>query len=601
MMIKRILFFVLTLITSLQVWSDQVTFTASAPTSVVSGQQFRLSYKINTNKVKNFRAPEITGFTVLTGPSTSTQSSTQIIRGSISSIVTLTYTYLLLAEKEGEFMIPGATIVADGEPLTSNSLTIKVLPPDTPNNTGQQPSSSQQGVVSNSDLFMTASINRQTVYEQEAILLTFKVYTLVNLTSLSNKMPDLKNFHTQEVELPQNKELSYEQYNGKNYRTMVWSQYVLFPQQSGTLEIPPTTFEGVVSQPIQSDDIFDNFFNVGRYVDIKKTLTTPRITINVKPLPKSMTNDYYGGVGDFSVSSSVSTTELKANEAVTLRLVVSGTGNLKLIKTPEIEFPATFDVYDPKIDNKYTLKTTGHSGNKVFEYLAIPRHAGEYLIPSIEFHYFDPRSGTYKTHKTKEIKLSVAKGEGSVTSSVSGNISKEDLKYVGEDIRFNTTPDKLIDLNNIFFGSIKFYILLIVPLILLAGFVILSRKRVADNANTARNRTRRANRMATKRLLEANRYLKENKKELFYDEVLKALWGYVGDKLVIPVSQLSKDNIETALLDKGVLPELLTVFTNLLNDCEFARYAPDDDSVRMDFIYTNSIKVISEMENSIGK
>lgn len=601
MMIKRILFFVLTLITSLQVWSDQVTFTASAPTSVVSGQQFRLSYKINTNKVKNFRAPEITGFTVLTGPSTSTQSSTQIIRGSISSIVTLTYTYLLLAEKEGEFMIPGATIVADGEPLTSNSLTIKVLPPDTPNNTGQQPSTSQQGVVSNSDLFMTASINRQTVYEQEAILLTFKVYTLVNLTSLSNKMPDLKNFHTQEVELPQNKELSYEQYNGKNYRTMVWSQYVLFPQQSGTLEIPPTTFEGVVSQPIQSDDIFDNFFNVGRYVDIKKTLTTPRITINVKPLPKSMTNAYYGGVGDFSVSSSVSTTELKANEAVTLRLVVSGTGNLKLIKTPEIEFPATFDVYDPKIDNKYTLKTTGHSGNKVFEYLAIPRHAGEYLIPSIEFQYFDPRSGTYKTHKTKEIKLSVAKGEGSVTSSVSGNISKEDLKYVGEDIRFNTTPDKLIDLNNIFFGSIKFYILLIVPLILLAGFVILSRKRVADNANTARNRTRRANRMATKRLLEANRYLKENKKELFYDEVLKALWGYVGDKLVIPVSQLSKDNIETALLDKGVLPELLTVFTNLLNDCEFARYAPDDDSVRMDFIYTNSIKVISEMENSIGK
>lgn len=600
-MIKRLLFLILPLITTLQVWSEQVTFTASAPESVVAGQQFRLSYKVNTNKVKDFRAPGMTGFTVLTGPSTSTQSSTQIINGSMSSSVSITYTYLLLAENEGEFKIPGATIVANGTSLTSNSLTVKVLPTDNVSDTKQQSSKSQPGVVSNSDLFMTASINRHTVYEQEAILLTFKIYTLVNLTSLSNKMPDLKNFHTQEVELPQNKEMNYENYNGRNYRTMVWSQYVLFPQQSGVLEIPPTTFEGIVSQQIQSDDIFDNFFNVGRYVDIKKSLTTPKITVNVKPLPKGKTDAYYGGVGDFSISSDISTTELKTNEAVTVKVVVSGTGNMKLIQTPKIEYPATFDIYDPKIDNKYTLKTSGHSGNKVFEYLAIPRHAGEYSIPPIEFQYFDPRSETYKTIITKEIKLSIAKGEGSAASSVSGIISKEDLKYVGEDIRFNTTSNEFLDIENLFFGSFKFWVILFTPLIILLSFVVISRKRVADNANTAINRTKRANRVAKKRLLVANQYLKENKKDLFYDEVLKALWGYVSDKLVIPPSQLSKENIQAALLEKGVSIELSSMFTTLLDGCEFARYAPGDDSGRMDTIYADSIKVISQMENSIGK
>ena len=292
---KVILLFIL--ITSvLGAWADgNVTFTASAPDVVVSGDQFRLTYTVNTHKVRDFRAPNIKGFDVLMGPSRSQQSSTQIINGNVTSTSSITFTYILMADKEGTYTIPGATIVADGQNKTSNPVQIKVLPPDQTNgvgggnNSGGRTSSRSQvagSKITNQDLFITATASKTTVYEQEAILLTYKVYTLVNLRQLYGKMPDLKNFHTQEVELPQQKTFSLEHYNGRNYNTTVWSQYVLFPQQSGKMEIPSITFEGVIAQQVASDDPFDAFFNGGsNYVEVKKNIVTPKLTINVKALP----------------------------------------------------------------------------------------------------------------------------------------------------------------------------------------------------------------------------------------------------------------------------------------------------------------------------
>ena len=595
----------------LNVWADgNVTFVASAPDVVVSGDQFRLTYTVSTQKVRDFRAPNIKGFEVLMGPSRSQQSSTQIINGNVTSTSSITFTYILMADKEGTYTIPGATIVADGENKTSNSVQIKVLPPDQTGGSNSNGGSSGRtssrnqvagSKITNQDLFITATATKTTVYEQEAILLTYKVYTLVNLTELYGDMPKLTNIYTQEVELPQKKTFTLEHYNGRNYNTTVWRQYVLFPQQVGKIEIPAITFEGTITQQVASDDPFDAFFNGGsNYVQIKKNIISPKLVFNVNALPSGKPANFSGGVGDFSISSSISTKELKTNDAITVKVIISGTGNLKLVNTPEINFPKDFEIYDPKVDNNFNLTREGLSGNKVIEYLAIPRHAGNFTIPPIEFSYFDLKTKSYKTIKTEAYELKVEKGEGNADQVIADFTNKEDLKVLGHDIRYIKLGDtKLTRKDDFFFGSMAYYLWYIIPLVLFIVFVIVCRKQAMENANVAKVRTKKANKVATKRMKNASKLLAGNQKEAFYDEVLKALWGYISDKLSIPVSQLSKDNIEEELTKYGVNPELIKDFIGTLNECEFARYAPGNQNEAMDKVYASAVEVISKMENSI--
>ncbi len=604
---KVILFFIL-ISTVIGAWADNITFTANAPEVVVSGDQFRLSYTINSQKVRDFRAPSIKEFEVLMGPSRSTQSSTQIINGNVTSTSTITFTYILMAGKEGTYTIPGATIVADGNNYTSNSVEIKVLPPDqsagagSGNSRNSSRNQANSGKITDKELFMMATASKTNVYEQEAILLTYKVYTQVNLTELRGDIPDLKGFHTQEVELPNQKTWTLEHYNGRNYNTTIWRQLVLFPQQTGKIEIPSVTFGGTVSQMVASADPFDAFFNGGNYVNITKNLVTPKLTINVKELPAGKPANFSGGVGEFTLSSTISTQELKTNDAVTIKLVISGTGNMKLINTPEVGFPQDFEIYDPKVDNKFNLTRNGLAGNKVIEYLAIPRHAGTYTIPPIEFSYFDLKSQSYKTLKTDAYTLNVAKGEGNSDQVVANFTSKEDLKVLGQDIRYIKTGDtRLTQKDDYFYGSTSYWLWYIVPLALFIAFMVIYRKQAMENANVAKVRTKKANKVATKRMKNAGKLLAEKKSEAFYDEVLKALWGYISDKLSIPVSQLSKENIEEELQKHQVADELIKEFINNLNDCEFARYAPGNQDEKMDKIYSSAIDVISKMENSIKR
>ena len=601
---KVILFFIL-ISTVIGAWADGITFTANAPEVVVSGDQFRLSYTINSQKVRDFRAPSIQGFEVLMGPSRSTQY--QNYNGVVTN--SITFTYILMAGKEGTYKIPGATIVADGNNYTSNSVEIKVLPPDQSSSNAGSGSSARSsrnqansGKITDKELFMTATASKTNVYEQEAILLTYKVYTQVNLTNLRGDIPDLKGFHTQEVELPNQKTFTLEHYNGRNYNTTIWRQLVLFPQQTGKIEIPSVTFEGTVSQMVASADPFDAFFNGGNYVNINKNIVTPKLTIDVKELPAGKPANFSGGVGEFTLSSSISTQELKTNDAVTIKLVISGTGNMKLINTPEVGFPQDFEIYDPKVDNKFNLTRNGLSGNKVIEYLAIPRHAGTYTIPPIEFSYFDLKSQSYKTLKTGAYTLNVAKGEGNSDQVVANFTSKEDLKVLGQDIRYIKTGDtQLTKKDDYFFGSTSYYLWYIVPLALFIAIMVINRKQAMENANVAKVRTKKANKVATKRMKNAGKLLAEKKSEAFYDEVLKALWGYISDKLSMPVSQLSKDNIEEELQKHQVADELIKEFINNLNECEFARYAPGNQDEKMDKIYSSAIEVISKMENSIKR
>ena len=603
---KKLIIILMALIAySTQMLADKVSFTASAPDAVVVGDQFRLSYTVTTQKVKDFRAPSIKGFDVLMGPSRSQQSNTQIVNGNVTSTSSITFTYILMANNAGEYTIPGASIVADGDQMVSNSVRIKVLPQDQGDSNSSSSSSthSSSGTgVSNQDLFITASASKTNVYEQEAFVLTYKIYTRESNLQLNNaKLPDFKGFHSQEIEMTTNARWTPEHYQGRNYYTTVYRQFVLFPQQSGKLYIDPAQFQMTVGKPVQSDDPFDAFFNGGsNVIEIKKSISTPKIAINVNPLPAGKPADFSGGVGEFNISSSINNKELKTNDAITIKLVISGTGNLKLISNPEIKFPDDFEVYDPKVDNQVRLTREGLTGNKVIEYLAIPRHAGTYKIPGVSFSYFDIRSKSYKTLKTEEYVINVEKGAGNADQVIANFTNKEDLKVLGEDIRYIKQNEVTLQpKGSFFYGSMTYWLFYIIPALAFIIFFIIYRKQAAENANVAKMRTKKANKVATKRMKLAGKLLSENKKDAFYDEVLKALWGYISDKLNIPVSRLSKDNIEEKLRNHGVNEDLIKEFLNALNDCEFARFAPGDENQAMDKVYSSSIEVISKMENSI--
>lgn len=606
---RKIIFLLFTILAAWQVKAaDKVRFVAEAADVVVSGDQVRLVFTVNSQDIKDFRAPSIKGFDVLMGPSRSQQSSIQIINGKRTSNSSTAFTYILLAGNPGTYTIPAASVEVNGEKVFSNAISIKVLPQDqtsgnSGNNGGGSASSSRSQAagsrISANDLFITATASKTTVHEQEAILLTYKVYTVVNLRQLYGKMPDLKGFHTQEVELPQQKTFTLEHYKGRNYNTIVWSQYVLFPQQTGKLEIPSITFDGVVAQQTISDDPFDAFFNGGGYVEVKKKITTPKVVINVQPLPAKPAG-FSGAVGEFKLASSINATDVKTNDAVTIKLTLSGTGNMKLIGTPEVKFPQDFEIYDPKVTDDYKLTNSGLTGTKTFEYLAIPRHAGNFTIPAIEFTYFDLKSNSYKTLKTEAYNLKVAKGQGNADQVISDFTNKESVKMLGKDIRFIKLGDSsLRPKGDFFFGTVGYYLCYLIPLLLFVVFAVIYRQKALENANVAKVKTKKANKVATRRMKLAGKLLAENKKNEFYDEVLKALWGYISDKLSIPVSQLSKDNIEAELTNYGVQEALIAEFIGVLNECEYARYAPGNENEAMDKVYSASVEVISKMENSI--
>ena len=566
------------------------------------GDQFRLSYTITTQEVRDFRVPSIKGFEVLMGPSRSTQSSVQIINGKTTSTQSITFTYILMAKTEGEYTIPGATITADGNQMVSNSVKIKVLPADKSSQGGQQRGRTGSATISGNDLFITGTINKTTVYEQEAILLTYKIYTQVDLRGFDNvKLPDFKGFHSQEVELPANRRWGLEHYKGRNYQTTIFRQFVLFPQQSGKLTIDAARFDASIAVATQVDPFdFDSFFNGGggSYM-VKKSLFTPKLTIDVKALPDKPA-DFSGGVGDLNISSSINSTSVKTNDAVTVKLVISGTGNLKLLSNPEVKFPEDFEIYDPKSENNFRLTSDGLSGNKVIEYLAIPRNPGDYKIPPVSFTYFDVKSKSYKTLTTEGYDLHVEKGEGNATQTIANFTNKEELKVLNEDIRFIKQNEvKLTPRGSFFFGTTGYWLFYLIPALVFIVFFIIYRKQIAANANVAKVRTRKANKVAVKRLKLAGKLLADNKKDAFYDEVLKALWGYVSDKLNIPMSRLSKDNIEEELRNYGVDDALIAEFLKVLDNCEFARFAPADANQGMDKIYAEALDIISKMEGSI--
>lgn len=604
---KLIFLFVLLVTIGMGAKADQVTFKASAPEAVVMGEQFQLKYTVNAES-KDFRAPELSGdFDVLMGPTLSTFYSAQIGTGGNHSETNTTYTYVLLPKKEGTFTIPPASVKVKGANYTSNGLAIKVLPPDKAPAGGSGEGESASGKIAKDGVFVKMFVSNTRVYEQEGLLVTFKIFCLpeygLNVAGL--KYPEFDGFLVQEIDLPQTKQLVMDNYNGRNYLTAVMRQVVLYPQRSGKITIPSGRFDAVLQVRVQRKvhSIFDDDF-FGSIQEFNKILTTAPTTIDVKPLPPGKPASFSGAVGNFTMTSSISSDQVKADEAVTIKVKITGNGNVKLIKNPEVVFPNDFEVYDPKTDIETKTTTSGVSGTKTIEYMAIPRYAGDFEIPAIAFSYFDPKTATYKTITSEAYKLHVEKNEGGNTSApvVSNFSNKESVQYLGQDIRYLKMKDiSFLSNNDIFFGSFMYWLCYLIPAILFIVFFIVYRKQVKENSDLALVRTKKANKMAVRRLKNAGKLLKENKKEEFYDEVLRASWGYLSDKLNIPQASLTKDNIETELSRYGVDQALTDEFMEILNTCEFARYAPAQGSDAMDKLYTLTVDAISKMENTIKK
>lgn len=584
------------------------TVKLNAPDVCEVGRRVNISYVVDTQDVEDIQVGTFSGFELLYGPSTSQQSSFQMINGKTTHSSTITFTYVLLAKEEGDFTLPKASVKIGGKTIHSNTTNIKVLPASQNSQTGgssssqgtrQQRNRTANGTIGDGELFITSTVSKSKIYEQEAVVLTYKLYTLVNIRQLIGEMPELDGFHCQELNNKAQLSLKYEHYNGRNYGTAIWRQYVLFPQKSGKLKIPSISFNAEVEVTNPHADPFDIFFGGGSLTQLlQKTINTPEVVIDVKSLPEPIPENFSGAVGKFSMTGTLSPEQLNANDAANLRLVISGHGNMKLMKAPELDVPKDFEVYTPKETDKTTNTTSGAKGNIVFDYVIVPRHGGKYSISPVEFVYFNPDTEKYTTLHTDSFHLAVAKGK--VASSASTIQEKEDLRVLSSDIHYIKTKKTIIRKTvDDFFGTISYIMVylgsLIVFLIILSVFY----RHAKTNADIVRKKGKRAGKEATKRLKMANKLLKSHEAGAFYEETLRALLGYAGDKLNIPMTHLSKENVNEALLARGVEESLIRQYMEVLESCEFARFAPGDPAATMDKIYDTAIQAINNLDKSL--
>lgn len=594
---------------------QNVKFTASAKNVVLVGEQFRLNYVVNAQGT-SFNPPSLNDFSVLSGPNQSTSTQMQIVNGQVTQSVSYTFSYILQASKEGTFNLEPATIKVDGKEYKSNVLKIRVIQsPNQGQNQGrpgnqQQQQSQGSGDIDSQSIFLKAVVNKANPIIGEQVNVSYKIYTTVNIAQYTvEEFPAYAGFWTQDLgDQNQQPKQYYEVIDGKRYLVAEIHEKAIFPQKSGKLTIDPMAIECLVQVQTKrrrstGDAIFDQFFNNSffGYQNVKKALRSNALTINVKPLPlNNKPLEFSGAVGSFNFSSDIDKTELKTNEAINLKYIVSGTGNVKLVNNLDIDFPPDFEVYDPKVTyrDQNSGKTIG--GRKTFEYLIIPRNAGEYQIDPVKFSYYDINKKSYVTLTSPEYVINVAKGEGSQANVTYSGVSQEDIKYIGSDIRFiKTEKFPLHVIGSYFFGSTSFYLSLFVPLVLFVLFLILYKRYIRKRSNVLLMKHKKATKVSRKRLRKAKEYLKQNKQEEFFVEMSRALWGYLSDKFGIPLAELSRDSVNDALLKKNVNEDIIKQFINTLNDCEFARFTPGDSTAKLENIYKHGLEIISKIEREL--
>lgn len=598
----------------------QSPFSVKAPNIVAVGEPFRVEFT-STEEIKDFIAPSFEGFNVIAGPTVSTSSNIEYINGTLNRSQQFTYTYVLVAESEGNSQIGAATATIGGKDLSTNVLPIEVAKERGSGaaagaNQGSQRSQGSQGTTSRSsqsniasdDILLRTVVSRRSVYVGEPILVQLKLYSRASVSGINGaKLAAFNGFWNQELPVAGTIDMNRETYNDKIYDVGVIKEFLVFPQKSGELEIEQMSLDIVVAVVVESprgNSMFDNFFGMSQQVtNVSKTVKTTPIKIEAKALPSGAPASFNGAVGSYTISGNINQDKMSANGSNAISLTVSGKGNFPLVGTPIIDLPGSFELYPTKTTDNYNTNTTNIQGSKTFEFPFIARAEGEYDLNPIEFTFFDPSKGSYTTLSTVRFKLEVLKDvTGSSANSggiISGGASKEDLKILGKDIRFIKLGDhELRDKNNFFIASWIYLVLLLLITTIFAGSIVYMNKRIKELRDTVKQKNKKANKVALSRLKRARKFKDDKMDSEFYSEMLRALSGYVGDKLNIEVARLSKDTIREEMLSKDVSTEDIDQLLSTISDCEFAQYAPMTD-VNMSDVYNNTLQLIGRLESKL--
>lgn len=580
------------------------SFSVQAPRQVIQGGKFSITYVLSNASGSGFKSPNVGGCKLLYGPSVSQMSSFSSVNGKNTSSSSESYTMTYRAEKAGKYTVGAASVNVGGKTYTTKPFTLEVLPPDKSASGGNQSQSVQvydvdtqtpDKSVGKNDVFVRIILSKSKAYEQEGILCTIKLYTKYNIQQfMPTLQPSFDGFISQE--LPITSSINrIENYNGENYMVADLKQCILFPQRSGTLTITSGNYDLTV---IQYQTVRSGMFGMMMRTPVEKEIkvSSNKATINIVPLPEPKPADFCGAVGTFSVSTRMLNDNLKTNEAGTLRLTIKGNGNLKNIQTPKIAFPSQFDVYDPQTTVDANPSGDHLTGTVTIDYAFVPQYVGKFEIPATSFSYFDPVKNKYERISINGYELDVAKGSSSSSSAPAGLTQRKDIIHI-------KTGDLSLANGHIMFVNTWWYLLwYIVPLVIFCTILFYYRKLIKERANVALMKTKRANKVANKRLKNARQLMSKNKHDAFFEEMLRALWGYFSDKLTIPVSELNRDNIFLELSKYGVTENVCNDIIGLLDDCEFARYAKSEENGSdMSVVYKKACDLINQVENTKHK
>ncbi len=576
------------------VHAQKVQITEQYPRAVETGERFSLAYTANAD-VQSFRGPEIKDFRVLGGPSKSTSTSIQIINGKRTQTFSNSFTYYLLALKPGKFEIPPASMKIGNREFQSAQVSIEVVGEKKTEST--EPSADR---LPEDAVFVRILTSKSSVYQGEHLVATIKLYTRLPVSGFGeNELPSFDGFWTQDIEAPTQISMKRENINGTIYNTGIIRKVLLFPQRSGTIEIEPFKLEVYVRQQSRNQGLFDDFFGPS-FRNVSKRLSSRPVPVTVKPYPPGKPSSFTGGVGSFSLQSGIDKQELRANDPVTLTLTISGNGNLSLLEVPEIDFPPDFESYDPRVSTNLKNSASGQSGSKSYEYLLIPRFAGNYRIPPVEFTYFDPGAGKFRTTRTREYNISVLSAETQEGTGPAMIRPGKEVTELGQDILFIKTGKLVLrEKGRFLFGSVTFWSIYLGSFLVFILIILGRRTQLKRNRNIELVKNRRASRQARKRLRASRRAMHRGERETFSGEILKALWGYLSDKLNIPVSDLSLEEVTKELRENSIGEEIINEFISLNEQCEYSRYAPAGRDQDPGKIYRDAVRIISKIEQNL--
>jgi hypothetical protein len=614
---RRLVFILTSLLLFQLALADEVNITVSAPPKVGVGQRFEVKYSIN-RQASNVKLGDYSNFNYINGPSTSSNSSIQVINGSFSQTSTYSYSYVFEAKAVGKFNLPVLSATVDGKTYTSQAISIEVQKdPVQSNNSrrnrgfydpweefdnalggGQQSQQSQPQPIGNEDLFVKTFISKTDLYKGEPLIATIKVFCAVDLYSFEDVvLPQFNSFYAQEIETPNTVNFTQEIYNNKSYNTAVLKKYILYPRVSGELTIESCRLDCLIRQRTGGGGFWNPF---GSYQSVKKSIYSPEIKINVKNLPSTNISSFNGAVGDYKIKLEKSADTVNVNDAVNLRLILTGTGNFNMVEPPKIPWPDEFEVYDPVVGDNTSITNSGISGSKTWEYTIVPRYPGMYKMGKINFTYFDLNTKEYKTQTIENLDLAVRK-DANDTKLNEYNYTQKNVEYIGnEDIRFIKNNNLRLKENYVpLISKSLFSLFYVVPLIIFMLITILLRKKIKENSDLSKVKAKKANKISQKRLKKAKKFMLSGNKAEFYKEVISALWGYVGDKLNISVAELTKPRVESELQSRGLDDTTISKLINIIEKCEFAHFAPSSAEMQLDYIYKEAVDIIDVLEQKI--